>query len=194
MPRLKNKVPAYCRHKASGQARVKFNGNYIYLGPHGTQTSRDEYDRLIAEWLANGRHVPSRIEGEPDRLICELIAAYWDHAQAYYVKNGQPTKEQANIRICLKRLNRLYAKQSVGEFGPLSLKGFRQSLIAENHSRSYIQVHVGHVKRMLRWGVENELVPPSSYHGLQAVVGLRKGRSAAREPMHISTGPLLAWP
>ena len=180
MPRLKSKVPAYCRHKASGQARVKLGGEYIYLGPHGSQTSRDEYDRLIAEWLANGRRVPNRIEGEPDRLICELIAAYLDHAQAYYRKNGRPTKEWPNIRLVLKRLNRLHGKMPVTEFSPLALKGFRQSLIAENHSRGYIQVHVGHVKRMFRWGVENELVPPSTYHGLQAVAGLRKGRSAPR--------------
>ena len=55
IPRLKSRVPAYCQHSASGQARVKLGGEYIYLGPHGSQTTRNEYDRLIAEWLATGR-------------------------------------------------------------------------------------------------------------------------------------------
>jgi integrase len=34
---------------------------------------------------------------------------------------------------------------------------------------------------MFRWGVENEIVPPSVLHGLQAVAGLRRGKSDARE-------------
>ena len=34
---------------------------------------------------------------------------------------------------------------------------------------------------MFRWGVENELIPSSVHHGLQAVVGLRRGRTTAPE-------------
>ena len=34
---------------------------------------------------------------------------------------------------------------------------------------------------MFRWGVENELVSPTVFHGLQAVRGLQRGRSDARE-------------
>jgi integrase len=39
---------------------------------------------------------------------------------------------------------------------------------------------------MFKWAASEELVAPSVYHGLQAVAGLRRGRSAARE-----TGPVL---
>lgn len=52
MPKLVNSLPSYRRHKASGQAVVTLNGKDHYLGPHGSKVSRDEYDRLIAEWLA----------------------------------------------------------------------------------------------------------------------------------------------
>jgi hypothetical protein len=31
MPRLMNKAPSYCRHKASGQAVVTLGGKDIYL-------------------------------------------------------------------------------------------------------------------------------------------------------------------
>lgn len=34
---------------------------------------------------------------------------------------------------------------------------------------------------MFKWATENELVEPSVYHGLQAVGGLKRGRSDARE-------------
>ncbi len=42
---------------------------------------------------------------------------------------------------------------------------------------------------MFKWGVSQELVPASIYHALQAVDGLRKGRSPAKE-----TGPVLPVP
>jgi integrase len=38
---------------------------------------------------------------------------------------------------------------------------------------------------MFRWAVENELVPVTTYQALAAVAGLRKGRSAACEPVPV---------
>ncbi|MCA9018460.1 MAG: hypothetical protein KDA77_24275, partial [Planctomycetaceae bacterium] len=55
MPRLSSTLPRYRKHRASGQAIVELNGHRHYLGPHGTKASKVEYDRLIAEWLANHR-------------------------------------------------------------------------------------------------------------------------------------------
>jgi hypothetical protein len=52
MPRLVKALPSYRKHRSSGQAVVTLNGRDIYLGTHGTQASRIEYDRLTGEWLA----------------------------------------------------------------------------------------------------------------------------------------------
>jgi hypothetical protein len=49
--------PFYRRHKASGQAVVTLDERDLYLGRYGTPESRAEYDRLIAEWLGNGRRL-----------------------------------------------------------------------------------------------------------------------------------------
>ena len=46
-------------------------------------------------------------------------------------------------------------------------------------SRKYINKQVGRVVRMFRWGVSEELVPPSVHQALVAVPGLRKGRTEA---------------
>ena len=62
--------PKYRRHRASGQAIVTFSGHDYYLGPYGTKASRIEYDRLIAEWLAGGRHLAK--PGMIDLSIAEL--------------------------------------------------------------------------------------------------------------------------
>lgn len=56
LPKLApNAVPSYRLHKQSGQAIVTLGGKDFLLGSHGTATSKAEYDRLIAEWIANGR-------------------------------------------------------------------------------------------------------------------------------------------
>jgi hypothetical protein len=43
MPRLKNKPPDYCLHKASGQAVVKLDGRSHYLGIYGSPESQAAY-------------------------------------------------------------------------------------------------------------------------------------------------------
>ncbi len=77
MPRLVRSFPAYQLHRASGQAVVTLNGRDCYLGPHNSNASRVEYDRLIAEWLANGRRRVGRDRGAPSPTILELVSAYW---------------------------------------------------------------------------------------------------------------------
>ena len=68
-------TPKYRKHRASGQAVVTFDGRDCYLGPYGTKGSRIEYDRLVAEWLAGGRHLPkSEID---DLTVVELCAAFY---------------------------------------------------------------------------------------------------------------------
>jgi integrase len=47
--------------------------------------------------------------------------------------------------------------------------------------RTTINQRIGCIKRILKWAVSEQLVPPGVYHGLQAVDGLRRGRSAAKE-------------
>ena len=45
------------------------------------------------------------------------------------------------------------------------------------------------IKRLFRWATENELVPPSIYHGLLAVRGLQRGRTEAREAAPVAPAP-----
>ncbi len=68
MPKPARRVPTYRKHKPSGQAVVTLCGTDFYLGPQNSQTSINEYDRLIAEWLANGRR-PSDKRGEVKSVV-----------------------------------------------------------------------------------------------------------------------------
>lgn len=98
MPKLTSSVPRYCHHRPSGKAFVRLNGKQIYLGPWKSKASKLEYDRLIGEWLAEGRRLPGSASGR-DLTVVELCAKYWAFAKRYYTKNGKPTGAQDGIKI-----------------------------------------------------------------------------------------------
>jgi len=183
MPKLPfNRLPAYRSHKPSGQAVVTLDGKDIYLGVHGTAASRAAYEQVITEWIANGRRLPTACDEHRIELsVTELIAAYWRHVEAYYIKDGQPTSEQEWIRYAMKPLRRLYGHTRAAEFGPLALKAVTWAMIDDGASRSVINGRTTRIRRLFKWAASQELVPASVYHALQTVPGLRVGRSPARE-------------
>src|SRR3954453_3514548 len=89
-----NHIPAYRRHKSSGQAIVTLTDATSgsrkdhLLGPHGTSGSRAEYARLLAEWEARGRRLPA--PRRPDLSVAELLVRFLQHAETYY---GRRSKE-----------------------------------------------------------------------------------------------------
>jgi len=186
--RRKPFVPKYRKHKASGQAVVTLAGRDYYLGPHNSQTSIAEYDRLIAEWLAGGRQIRQGSDGE-SFTVNELIVAFWAHVEQHYVKNGEPTSERHCMRSALRFVRELYGNSQAGDFAPLALKACRQKMIDADWERNSINTHVGRIRRMFKWGAENEFVPAAIFHALQAVSGLQKGRTDAKESAPITPVP-----
>ncbi len=172
------RVPSYRLHKASGQAVVTINGRDHYLGKWNTAAGKAKYDRVIAEYLANGRQLKS----EDEKTVEYVTNAYLVFAQQYYRKNETVTREFGCISEALKIVRYLYGPLIADQFGPLALKAVRQCMIEKGWSRGYINKSIGRVRRCFKWAVENELVRSNLFHGLMAVSGLRKGRSVAREP------------
>jgi integrase len=189
MPRRNGHVPAYRLHKPSGQARVIINREHIYLGPYGSPESREKYARFIAETsiqqdISGLPPVPQPASPEPTSngfTVGELIVAFWQYAEGYYTKDGTPTKELQCFRDSLRPLRDLYATTPASEFGPKSLQAVRGHMIQQGLCRKLINQRIGRVKRVFKWAVAEELVAPSVFHGLQAVAGLRFGRTEARE-------------
>lgn len=181
MSTLTSRTPSYRLHKPTGLAVVTLGSRDIYLGKFGAPESRAEFDRVLAEWLANGRRLPTLAASASDVSINEMMLAYLTFADGYYVKNGKPTTEPVNIRLALRPLRRLYGHTLARSFGPLALKAVRQVMIATGLCRSEVNKRVRHVLRAFKWAVGEEIVPPSIHHGLRAVSGLRRGRSDVRE-------------
>lgn len=180
MPRLSKALPKYRKHRASGRAVVNLNGKDHYLGPHDTKTSKLEYDRIIGEWLANGRRLPVQVNDDTITVL-NLCAAYWRFCKSYYVKNGKPTDEQAGVKAAIRHIKAAYSKTRAKDFGPLALEAVREQMIGTGNSRRYINQNIGRIRRMYRWGVSKELIPVEVYQALLAVAGLKRGKCAARE-------------
>ena len=187
MPRLSQRTPQYRKHKAKGLAFVELSGHRHYLGPHGTKASKLEYDRLVGEWLQNGRS-PLHVTAA-EITVVELSSRYLKFARQYYCQEGKPTREAENIAIVLRNLCKLYGRTQASEFGPRALRAHRDCLVAKALSRGYVNKQIAHIKRMFKWAVSEELVEVAVYHTLATVAGLRKGRSQARE-----TEPILPVP
>jgi integrase len=194
----RKKPPSYRLHKQSGQAIVTLPDGAggrrdVLLGPYDSPESRAEYGRVIAEWEANGRRPPTvAAAGQNDLSLGELLLAYWRHAEEHYKgADGEPTNELHECKRACRPLNHLYGHTAAREFGPLALKAVRDLMIngyehpqygpQEALARGVVNQRVGRIKRLFRWAVENELVPPGVFQALAAVRGLQRNRSKARE-------------
>ncbi len=184
----KPKVPSYRKHKPSGRGVVTINGRDHYLGKWGSKASRAEYDRLIGEWLAGGRQMPT-VVGAARLTVAEVAVSFWQFAKSYYEKNGQPTSELDEYRQVIRVLRRLYGSTPAQDFGPLALKVVRQQMIDAGLSRGVINRRIGRVKRLFKWAVAEEMLPPSVLQAIQAVEGLRRGRTTACEMEPIKPVP-----
>ncbi len=55
---MSQRIPKYRHHKPSGLAVVTINGRDFDLGPHGTEESKAEYDRLVHDVLGSTKNLP----------------------------------------------------------------------------------------------------------------------------------------
>ncbi len=176
--------PSYLLHRQSGNARTKINGRLIYLGRYGSPESKQKYEALVSDWLANLE------TGQTGALTCDdLSLMYLEHAREYYVKNGKPTHEVLNVRIALRHLVATHGSTLLRIFSPKCLIDVRNLLVASGMVRRSVNQHLTRIKRAFKWATENELVPPTVHMGLAAVPGLRYGRSKAKESEPVKPVP-----
>jgi integrase len=179
------RTPSYRHHKPTGQAVVTLSGQDLYLGKHGSTASRIEYDRLVAEWLSNGRNPIAT----GDLTVVELVAAYLRFADGYYRRDGVPTGEAENLKDAVRPLLKLYGHTPAADFGPLALKAVRDAMIEADICRTEVNRRVGRLVRAFKWAESQELVPAGKHHTLATVSGLRRGRSEARESTPVGPVP-----
>lgn len=186
--------PKYRHYRPKNLAVVRLGGRDHYLGAYGSPESWEAYHRLLAERHAASGHAPvapgTTGNGRNDLTINQLTNAYRKFAEAYYVRDGKPTKELADMKYAARPLLKLYGSTPARDFGPRALKAVRQHMIgAENLSRGVVNHRANRIKRLFKWGVSEELIPSTVYESLRALDGLRYGRCQARETEPVKPVP-----
>lgn len=175
-------VPKYSHHKASGQARVIISGKHHYLGAFGSPESHTRYAALIGQQFPEASSIPESLPGTfPAISVDELLAHYLDHAETYYSLDGKPTKEYTCMVEAIRHLRPLHGNQLARDFGPKKLTKVRETMIGQRLARTVINNRINRIKRVFKWGVSIELIPPSVYQAIRTLDGLKYGRSNAKE-------------
>ena len=177
----------YRRHRVSGRpdrAYTVIASRRIYLGAFDSEESRRRLRELELEAAASPA---MRFRGRRDVTVLELCAAFWLFAEVHYrLPSGKPSSEISNYKSALRFLRENASDAPVTEFGPLRLKAVRQAMIDAGISRGVCNASTNRIRRVFRWGVEEEIVPPGIAQALDAVSPLLRGRTTARE-----TDPIL---
>src|SRR5947209_7997797 len=113
--RFSHRVPTYRCKKVNGRkygvvSLPDGSGGRrdVLLGKYGTKESRAKYAKVIAEWEAADRCLPS-VNGQKDLTINELIVLFLPHAEQHYRHaDGSPTNEFHDYKLSLRPLRELY--------------------------------------------------------------------------------------
>jgi len=175
-PRSPDDLPTMKFHAATGRSVVYLDGRSIYLGPHGRPETRRRYDRLLAEWLANGRRLP-----EPDRelTVDELADRYEAHHH-----------DPASVRYAFKLVRRLYGPEPISVLRPLALKALLRQWAGDGLSITTANRYAKVLRQAVRHAVANEWAEPEQLDALRAVPLLRAGRGEGKDPRRVEP---VAW-
>ncbi len=162
-------------------ARVRLNGQHVYLGKWGSPEADAAYDEVIAAWLANQRQWP--LPTLPIYSVEELGDRYAIWARSVYRKRDKPTRTAGRAADAMRWLYRAgLAQRPPDEFGPAALLRFREWMAGHPQqmwNRTTINLYVSVIVDLFRWGVEQELVRPEIWQALKAVRPLKRGRGVA---------------
>jgi len=172
---MSDRTPQYRRYRGK-YARVKIDGKLIHLGEYGSDESRAKYRRLISQWAA--QQPVDEVLGD-EVTVAEVLEAYRAWAENHY--GDVPRGRYRNLLPTIRAVRELYADLPADKFSPKKLKVVRQAFIQAGNTRTHVNTCTRRVVAIFRWAAEEEMVPGSVPHALQAVRPLEKGRCQVRE-------------
>jgi hypothetical protein len=97
MPSRSPHVPQYRHYRPKDLAVVRLNGRDHYLGKYGSETSREKYRQLIADFLSA---TPAPAVASPARnpgvelTVEKLASAYFDSHVSSYLRQERPADQR----------------------------------------------------------------------------------------------------
>lgn len=191
------RTPKYRLRPDRDYAFVEIDGERIRLpGRKESAESLDAYSRVVADYVATkkpgAQRKAKRRESIPS-TVSEIAVLWLDHCRLYYPRVNTTSGEYQNCRMAIRPLLELYGGKRVGDLCPSDIRIMRDraatgawSGARKPWSRQYINACVGKVKRMLRWGVENDLVHPDVCNRIGTMAPLARGRGPAKESKKVT--------
>ena len=154
MGRAKALCPSYSLHKSTNPARVRVEGRDIYLGPYNSPESRQRYAEILAQLTAGKAvSVPAVSRGaaaaDPGVTVNELVAAFLQHADGHYVKDGKQTSEVHCLKSAVRPLVEMFGFTPADDFGPLKLSAVREQMVAAGWCRRGVNQGVKRIRIVL---------------------------------------------
>jgi len=171
MPRLANRPPRYCHHKATNRAVVYVDGKAVYLGAYNSPASKEAYRRVVSEWSAKPVSEPPPVAASSVLTIAEALVQYKSHAERYY-----HSREVDNLREALRPMREKFGYLPMCDFGPAQLRVLRNRWIEEGLARNTINARIIRLKRFFRWACSYELIETKVLDRLNTVESLMPGR------------------
>lgn len=178
------RTPRLRRH-VRGSAFVRLSDRDHYLGPWPDPAGppppavQAKYHELVARWVAGGRKPLARAgETAGPVLVKDLIARFVEHLRADYPAGS---REPEQYELALRPLADLFALEPGAALSAKAVETARDGMIRRGWSRRHVNRAVGRVKRLVKWAVRSDLVPPQCLHSVLAVEPLRPGQRGVQE-------------
>lgn len=197
MARPKQTVPTYRLHRASGLACCYVNRERKYLGKFGSPESKRRFAEIVSEATAAGSHplVSHPASKAAPATVNELLLRFASDELPRYAD-----AEQHCFKGVIRILHQLFGETPAANFGPLSLRAVRESMIRgakadelpapppgqtpkdrKPWSRSFINKQVKRLRLIFKFGTSWEMVPQTVCDSLRSVRSLSAGESDATE-------------
>lgn len=197
MPRMATKT-LVLKRRADGYYRTEWydDAGKRWGRSFGCQraAAHNQFTVFRRQWEADAR---LRNPGSVVEItVRELGARYDVFAQGYYRRaDGTSTREAEGVAAAYAAVVKLYGDLPAAQMRPLLLKTVREDMIAAGLSLGVINRRLWKVRRVFRWGAEEELIPGAVWYNLRAVTPLKPGRCAARVTEKVRPVPDgLLWP
>lgn len=138
------------------------------------------FSRFNAEWTRDSSVRQPDPEGQ--LTLARLWAKFEAHAKEHYRReDGSETSTADSMAASFAHVLELYTADHADTFGPNALRLVRDAMVKSGTlCLNVINERIRRIRQVFKWAAGREMIPASTWHGLQALEPLAPGRTSAK--------------